>query len=186
ASLAEHFGEMFAVADGDLDLPATDAQAWFALDPSRRRPWLSRGALRATAALLVLEQAALRREEAQAREALKQRFLRGGGGGMDAAAGCLRELLADGAYAGRPALLLPGEGYGLPQADERERLAAAVERDDARLRVLRDDLYRQARAWLPPAQRARLEGTEANLALLGDRLRMSRDAQAGSLDASVR
>src|SRR5690606_24755337 len=47
-SLAEHFGEMFSVADGALGLPAADAQAWFALDPPRRRPWLSRGDLRAT------------------------------------------------------------------------------------------------------------------------------------------
>ncbi|MCW5581574.1 MAG: DUF4105 domain-containing protein [Luteimonas sp.] len=171
ASLAEHFGEMFAVAGGALDLPAADAQAWLALDPARRRPWLSRGDLRATAALLVLEQAAMLREEARAREALKQRFLRGGIGAMGDAAGRVRALLADGAYAGRPALLLPGAGYGLPQADERERLAAAVERDDGRLRALRDDLYRQAREWLPPEQRTRLEGAEANLALVGERLR---------------
>ncbi|HRN61311.1 MAG TPA: DUF4105 domain-containing protein [Luteimonas sp.] len=170
-SLAAYFAEMFVVANDALALPADDAGAWFALDPTQRRTWLARGDLRATAALLVLEQAALRREQAQAREALKRRFLRGDGGGMDEAAGRARELLADGAYAGRPALLLSGTGYGLPQADERARLEAAVERDDARLRGLRDDLYRQARAWLPPVQRARLEGAEANLVLLGDRLR---------------
>jgi hypothetical protein len=51
-----------------------------------------------------------------------------------------------------------------------------VGHDDARLRGLRDDLYRQARAWLSPTQRARLEGTEANLVLLGDRLRASQAA----------
>ncbi|TWT23434.1 DUF4105 domain-containing protein [Luteimonas marina] len=185
-SMAAYFDDMFAVVEAAMALPARDAQAWLSLDPARRTPFHSNGDLRATAALLVLEQAALRRGEAQAREALKQRFLRGGGDGMDAVAGRLRELLADGAYAGRPALLLPGEGYGLPQADERERLAAAVERDDARLRGLRDDLYRQAREWLPPEQRARLEDTEANLALLGDRLRAMQGAQVGSLDASAR
>jgi len=169
-SMAAYFDDMFATADVAPELPVRDAQAWLSLDPARRMPHLLNGDLRATAALLVLEQAALRREQALAREALKQRFLRGDAG-MDEAAGQARQLLADGAYAGRPALLLHGDGYGLPQADERSRLAAAVERDDARLRGLRDDLYRQARQWLPPAQRARLDGTEANLALLGDRLR---------------
>ena len=169
-SLAAHFDAMFAVAATALALPAGDARDWFALDPAQRRPWLSRGDLRATAALLVLEQAALRRDEAQAREALKRRFLRGAEG-TDALAARVRELLADGAWAGRPALLLAGDGYGLPQAPELERLAAAVELDDARLRKLRDDLYREAREWLPAEARARLEGVESNLVSLGERLR---------------
>ena len=169
-SLAAYFDGMFAVADAALGLPAEDAQAWFALDPSRRSPWLERGELRATAALLVLEQAALRREEASVREALKQRFLRGDGD-LSRVASALRELLGDGAYAGRPSTLLEGVGYGLPQPEEREALADAVSRDDARLRGLRDGLQAQARAWLSPAQRRALEGTEANLGVLGDRLR---------------
>ena len=169
-SLDAHFDAMFAVADAALALPAADARAWFALAPEARRPWLSRADLRAAAALLVLEQAAQRRAEAQAREALKQRFLRGDGPAT-AMAGRLRELFADGAWAGRPALLLGDGGYGLPQADELTRLEAAVAEDDARLRQLQDDLRREARAWLPDMLRARLDAVEANLTLLGDRLR---------------
>ena len=126
--------------------------------------------LRATAALLVLEEAASRREQAQAREALKRGIARGGPAAAAAAAG-LRDLLSDGAWAGRPALLLAGGGYGLPQAAERERLAAALARDDARLRNLRDRLHVQGRQWLPPPQLARLEAAGRNLVLLGQRLR---------------
>lgn len=170
-SMSAYFDGMFRTAAAELDLPAADAQAWLALDPSRRATWLARGGLRASAALLVLEQAALRREESLAREALKQRFLRGEGDPAQAT-GALRELLGDGAYAGRPSTLLPGPGYGLPQPAERDGLAVAVVADDARLRGLRDGLLAQARAWLPAAQRQRLEGTEANLLALGDRVRM--------------
>ncbi len=169
-SFEEHFAAMFAVADAALGLPARDVQAWFALDPARRRPALARADLRAAAALLLLEQAALRREEQQVREAFKQRFLRGDS--VDSAATeALRGLLGDGAWAGRPSTLLPGSGYGLPQQAERDRLATAVAEDDARLRGLREDLRAEARAWLSPHQRQRLEGTEENIALLGDRLR---------------
>lgn len=172
-SIEEHFAAMFAVADAALGLPARDVQAWFALDPAQRRPALARADLRAAAALLLLEQAALRREERQVREAFKQRFLRGGDGeDAVAAAEALRGLLDDGAWAGRPSTLLPGSGYGLPQRAERDLLAVAVAADDARLRRLRDGLQAQAIAWLSPHQRQRLEGTEENLALLGDRLRM--------------
>jgi len=170
-SSEEHFAAMFAVAAAELGLPASDVRGWFALDPAQRRPALGRAGLRAAAALLLLEQAALRREEQQVREALKQRFLRGDGDAATAAE-ALRGLLGDGAWAGRPSTLLPGEGYGLPQRAERDLLASAVAADDVRLRGLRDGLQAQARAWLSPRQRQRLEGTEENLALLGDRLRM--------------
>ena len=170
ASMGEHFEAMFAVADAALGLPAADAGAWFALHPSARQPYLERGDLRATAALLVLEEAASRREQAQAREALKRGIARGGPAAA-AAAAQLRDLLSDGAWAGRPALLLAGGGYGLPQAIERERLAAALARDDARLRSLRDQLHLQGRAWLPAPQLSRLEAAGRNLILLGQRLR---------------
>lgn len=169
-SMAAYYDAMFAVAATTLALPADDARRWLALDPALRRPWLLRGDLRASAALLVLEQAALRRLEAQSRESLKQRFLRGRGG-ADALVARADALFADGARAGRPALLLGGDGYGLPQADELARLEAAVAGDAARLRQLEEGLRREARAWLPDTLRAGLDAVEANLALLGDHLR---------------
>jgi hypothetical protein len=168
ASMEEHFDTMFEIADASLGLPVGDARSWFELDPEARGPFLQRGGLRAAAALLVLEEAALRREQAKARDAMKRRILRGDGA---ASAVELRGLLADGAWAGRPALLLDGAGYGLPQGEERVRLAAALAQDDARLRGLRDGLEAQARDWLPARQQARLDAAERNLESLGARLR---------------
>ncbi len=180
ASLGEHFDAMFAIAGAELRLPAKDAADWFALDPALRAPWLERAGLRASAALLVLEQAALRREQASAREALKQRFLRDGGVDAGLVGEALRRLLADGAWAGRPAQLLDGSGYGIPQPTERAGLADAVARDDARLRSLRNAVHGQVQAWLPAAQAARLEQTEANLARIGERLRAMPEGGDGS------
>src|SRR3546814_18910814 len=66
---------MFEVADDALQLPAGDVQDWLELAPTERAPWLERGDLRASAALLLLEEAALRREELLARDELKRLLL---------------------------------------------------------------------------------------------------------------
>src|SRR3546814_6527641 len=63
------------VADDALQLPAGDVQDWLELAPTERAPWLERGDLRASAALLLLEEAALRREELLARDELKRLLL---------------------------------------------------------------------------------------------------------------
>lgn len=171
-SQAEHYGALFEVAGAALGLPQSRVEDWLSLDPAQRAPWLAAGDLRATAALLVLEQAALRREEARAREDLKQRFLRGGRARQAWPAGAaLGDLLGDDAYAGRPAGLLAGVGYGLPQAAEREVAAGNVAASDERLRELRDVLETEGRALLPPQRRDRLQGIEDNLAALGRRMR---------------
>jgi hypothetical protein len=173
-SLGAYFESMFAIADAALALPQGDARAWFKLAPEQRTPWLAQADLRAAAALLLLEQAALRREEALARDELKRRYLRSAGAHdeqLDAAADILRALLHEGAYVGRPSLLLPGGGYGLPQDAERARLQQVVASSGERLHLMREDLQAATRGLVTPQRRRRLEGTEANLVLLGDRLR---------------
>ncbi|TWG89852.1 uncharacterized protein DUF4105 [Luteimonas sp. J16] len=169
-SLARHFGEMYAVASAELALPARNADAWLRLDPAVRGEWLVRGGLRATAALLVLEEAALRQEQARARETLRRRYRRDGEGDGTVEA-LLQALWSDGAGAGRPAVLLPGPGYGLPQEAERELLATRVAEVDARLRAAHAGLYETALAWLPERQRRRLRDAEGNLERIGERLR---------------
>src|SRR5690606_2025664 len=62
-SADRHYAELFAIARAALPLPARDVHAWLALPPQQRTPWMSTGELRASAALLVLEEAALRRAE---------------------------------------------------------------------------------------------------------------------------
>src|SRR3546814_751065 len=63
------------VAGGALQRPAGVVQEWLELAATERAPWLERGELRASAALLLLEEAALRREELLARDELKRLLL---------------------------------------------------------------------------------------------------------------
>ncbi|WFC43480.1 DUF4105 domain-containing protein [Pseudoxanthomonas sp. SE1] len=169
--MSAHYDALFAVAREALALPQQDVHAWLALSPAERATWLPRADLRASAALLVLENAALRRQQLLLRDELKRRYL-----GRDAPADiaqalqALRTWLGDTGFASRPSELLP-DGYGLPQADERARIAEEARTRVARLReqdgVLRSELER----WLPADQRKVLQGIEANLDTIGARLR---------------
>lgn len=188
--LSAHFQAMFDVARNALGLPQDHVQEWLALPPAARAPWLERAdpgsnpkqALRTSAALLLLEEAALRRQELLARDELKRRYLSGRGQrGADTfdAAAALRDLLQTEGYFSRPATLLPDGGYGLPQAEEREALLEAGGRYAAQLKQQGTALRANARQWLSPEQRAALEGTESNIAALGERLRRLHKEQGG-------
>jgi len=166
-----HYRDLFEVADSALGLPVGDADGWLDLAADARSPWLDQGDLRATAALLVLEEAALRRAEARARDVLKRRLAR-----PDADAtgsrGLLEEVLVAEGLLVRPAALLAGvPGYGLPQAEE---LQAAGDRaaalDTTRLDQA-DRLRHEAEAILPRGMQLDLETTRANIARAASRLR---------------
>jgi len=170
-----HYEAMYAVARGELDLSPPDAAGWMALAPRARAPALRQARLRAAAALLVLESAALRQQEALARDELKRRWLRDpselADAGTDLAAP-LREFLRLGGAFSRPASWLDDvPGYGLPQAAERAALAVRVQDDAARRQAEVEALQAGLRRLLKPARREALEGAEANVALLGGRLR---------------
>lgn len=164
-----HYAELFDIAQSALTLPARDARAWLDLAPGKRAPWMIRGDLRASAALLVLEEAALRRAELRARDALKRHLA---AHRSDPLRSQLAEALAlEGALA-RPASLLDDiPGYGLPQTDERHH---AIVRADA----LRGDWQTRSQRLqglaldaLPPRQRNALTGTRENLERLSAHLR---------------
>jgi hypothetical protein len=188
--LSAHFQAMFDVARETLKLPQKQVQEWLALSPDVRAPWLQQAdpgtspgqVLRTSAALLLLEEAALRRQELLARDELKRRYLRShkrvGAEAFDAVA-ALRDLLRTEAYFSRPATLLPAGGYGLPQADERESLQQASGRYTAQLKQQRTALLANARQRLSPEQRAILEGTESNIETLSERLRRLHKEQGG-------
>ena len=190
APLSAHFQAMFDVARTALDLPQRRVQDWFELSPDARAPWLQRAdsgsnpeqALRANAALLLLEQAALRQQELLARDELKRRYLggraRAGQEASDVAVGLLEFLQTEG-YFSRPATLLPEEGYGLPQGDERLILVQAGSRYAAQLEEQGAALRAEARRWLSPQRRAALQDIEDNLAVLGERLRSLHMEQGG-------
>ena len=168
------YDALYAVAREELGLAAHDANAWLALPPAAREPALRRAGLKSGAALLVLESAALRRQEALVRDELKRRWLRDARSIRAAGdiAGPLQDFLRLGGAFSRPASWLQDvPGYGLPQASEREVLAVRVRADAALRQAQVGRLESTVRRLLAPARRAALEGTEANVALIGGRLR---------------
>lgn len=181
-SLRERFQSLFEVARARTGLPQREVEDWLTASPQQRRPWLERADLKAAAALLVLEQAARRQQELRFREVFKRRYLQsaGEGGDLGEAAGTLRTLLRETAWMSRPADLLEGAGYGLPQAEERTALQAGSAARRERLRDLERQLDQQARSLLNPAQAHDREAVEANIAWLGAHLR-ELHRQAGGL-----
>lgn len=169
--LSARYDALFAVARESLALPQQDAQAWLALSPIERAAWLPKADLRTSAALLVLETAAQRRQQLLLRDHLKRRYL-----GRDAPADiapalqALRAWLGDTGFISRPSELLP-QGYGLPQSAEREHITEGARRRLARLREQDGRLREELERWLPADQRDVLHGIEANLETIGARLR---------------
>lgn len=105
------------------------------------------------------------------RDFFKRRLL---AGDLDAerARDSIRQLLDNVGALTRPAALLDGEaGYGLPQSQERPQLLAQMESRNARVTQGWRALWKQAPEQLPTREREDWEGTEANLALIGQRLR---------------
>ena len=182
-SLRERFQNMYDVAREGLSLQPARVEEWMALSPGQRQPWLQQGDLKASAALLLLEQAALRREQLLAQDELKRRYLGHGAGKLPpearAAADTLQQLLHDSGYLGRPAQLLDGAGYGLPQAEERQALAEQGTLRQARLQQQRTQLWALAQPLLSVSQRDRIAGIEANASVLSQRLRTLHREQGG-------
>ena len=177
-----HYQMMFEVAKQALHLPQTRVQDWLDLAPEQRAQWLGRGDLRTSAALLLLEEAALRRNELLARDELKRRFLGRGADRRDdevQTLAALKDLLQLEGLLSRPAALLPQSGYGLPQADEREAIANEGSRQATQWQQRGERLRIEARRWLSPQRRAALKATEANIDFLGQRLRRLHHQQGG-------
>lgn len=178
--MSARYQSMYEVARASLGLPQAKVEGWLDLGPSERSAWLPKADMRASAALLLLEEAALRREELKARDAIKRQLLEPEAAQRERSAqarGAVREVLAREAMLMRPASL-GGEGYGLPQ-QEREALQARAAELSVRVRADWQDLRRAAHEGLPAAQREALAGIEKNLATLGARLRELNRAQSG-------
>lgn len=171
ASAAARYDAMFQVARRDLALPAPSARAWLDLPPNARTPWIARADLRATAALLLLEQAARRRQELWARDWLKHRLGQRDGDAAQARQQ-VRDLLADAGVLAQPAALLAGvPGYGLPQDAERQALAQRLAERNARVTQGWPALRMQARQALPVRQQEDWRVIDANLVQMQAQLR---------------
>ncbi len=181
ASARDHYQQLFTVAAAQLGLPVRDVRGWLKLPAQRRAPWLMQGDLRASAGLLLLEQAAQRRAELRARDALKRRLL---AAPDSAETRGLRQLLEQGGQWLRPGTLLADGGYGLPLADEQAVLAAAVATASAQAVPAWQALRVQLRRQLPAGQRNEMDAIDANLAALGAHLR--KQAATPATGAAVR
>ncbi len=168
ASARDHYQQLFGVAAAQLALPARDVRGWLKLPAQQRALWLLQGDLRASAGLLLLEQAAQRRAELRARDVLKRRLL---AAPDSAETRGLRQLLEQGGQWLRPGTLLVDDGYGLPLADEQAVLADAVATASAEAVPAWQALRVQLRQQLPAGQRNEMDAIDANLAALGARLR---------------
>ncbi|WP_428999944.1 DUF4105 domain-containing protein [Stenotrophomonas maltophilia] len=181
ASARDHYQQLFAVAAGQLALPARDVRAWLKLPAPQRAPWLLKGDLRASAGLLLLEQAAQRRAELRARDVLKRQLL---AAPHSAETRSLRGLLEQSGQWLRPGTLLQDGGYGLPLGDEQALLSEAVATASAQAVPAWQALRVRLRQQLPVKQRDEMDAIDANLAALGAHLRTQ--AARPVIDAAVR
>lgn len=181
-SYRDRYQAMFAVLRERLGLPQADVEQWLELDAEERRPWIDKADLRASAALLLVEQAALRRHLLLAQEELKKRYLgdrKRGDTSLAKADETLQDILANSGYLSRPAELLDGVGYGLPQASEWQRLEQESSQRQARLSQLTEALNAEVRLLLGDERRRELESIEANLSQIGQHLRGLHRAAGG-------
>ncbi|WP_282297925.1 DUF4105 domain-containing protein [Stenotrophomonas sp. PS02289] len=174
-SAEAHYQQLFEVVQAELAVPAADVTAWLQLPAAQRAVWGEQGGLRATSAMLLLEQAARNREELRARSGLK-RALSDPRGGVDAAHAALLALLDDAGQLVSPASLLPAGGYGVPVGEERAAAEVATAQLSARGVSGWSALQLELRERLPRAQQEELRIIEDSLERLGERMRrLARD-----------
>ncbi|WP_312762475.1 DUF7844 domain-containing protein [Stutzerimonas balearica] len=173
-SYRDRYQAMFAVLRERLALTQQDVEQWLALPARERSRWIDSADLRAAAAMLLVEQAALRRHLLLAQDELKNRYLSGRGqdASLERADSALKEILASSGYLSRPAELLDGNGYGLPQPSEWTRLERESEERQLRLNELSEELDREVRLLLGDERREELEAIESNLTQIGKHLRI--------------
>ena len=181
-SYRDRYQAMFDVLKTRLPIKQTTVEDWMALSAAERQPWLEQADLRASAALLLLEQASFRRQLLLAQDEVKQKYLNARGlknSGMDKANKTLQEILASSGFLSRPAELLGSSGYGLAQAKEWEMLESESSQRQKQLLRLTGDLDKEVRSLLEPARAAEIAATEANTKQIGEHLRAIHKASGG-------
>ena len=172
-SYRERYQLMFSLARERLNLPQQHVEDWLGLAPQERQSWFSRADYRTAAALLLLEQAALRRQILLIKHELKDRFV--SGRRMDDAAlnetgELMSQLLQDSGFLSRPAELLK-TGYGLPQRQERQELKQITDERQQGLHGLAVLLDERALEMISVEHRSAVEAGQQNITQLGERLR---------------
>ena len=178
-SQRERYERMLAVVRDELRVPADDLDSWLAQPAASRRPLFQQAGRGASAALLLLEQAALDRQALLAQQALRRRYLADDDhAGLRAAGLLMQDLLDHSTFFSRPAELLE-HGYGLPHGEEHARLehgASTRKREWLMLAERVEDLLPDL---LSARQRQELEDGKHNLKLIGERLRLLHQQEGG-------
>jgi hypothetical protein len=183
-SYRDRYQAMFDVLRKTTEVKETTVEDWLALPAKDRRPYFAQADLRTSAAMLLLEQAGLRRQLLLAQDEVKQRYLSAvekKDNGVSKATGTLQDILANSGFLSRPAELLGSGGYGLPQEGEWKRLEDESSQRQKQLQRLSGDLDKEVRALLEPDRAAEIAATEDNLKQVGEHLRALHKA-AGGLD----
>lgn len=181
-SFRERYQAMFVVLRERMPIPQQEVEEWLALPASERRQWFAAADLRSNAALLLLEQAALRRQLLLAQDELKRAYLQQRDGSTDqnwdSATRTLQAMMNESGFLSRPSQLLP-DGYGLPQDSEWQQLEERSNLHQRQLQLLGEQLEDKIAALLEPQRLAELESGKANLKQLDERLREQHKASGG-------
>ncbi|WP_150277491.1 DUF7844 domain-containing protein [Halopseudomonas salina] len=172
-SYRERYQLMFDIARERLNLPQQNVEAWLALAPEERSDWFERADYRVAAALLLLEQAAFRRQIILIQHELKDRYV--SGRRMDDVAlnetgELMSQLLRESGFLSRPAELLK-TGYGLPQKQERQQLKQLTDERQQKLHGLAVLVDERALEMISTEHRRAVEANQRNITELGARLR---------------
>lgn len=181
-SFRDRYQAMFSVLRQQLPVLQATVEAWLEQPAASRRAWFGRADLRTSAALLLLEQAGYRRQLLLAQEEVKQRYLGARDQGDHSVANAnqtLQAILANSGFLSRPAELLGGDGYGLPQEAEWQRLKQVSSERQRQLQSLSGDLDKEVRALLTPERAEAIAASEANLKAIGEHLRELHKAAGG-------
>ncbi|WP_095162494.1 DUF4105 domain-containing protein [Pseudomonas sp. Irchel 3F5] len=181
-SYRDRYQAMFLVLKKQLPIKQDNVEAWLEQSAEQRQQWFAQADLRTSAALLLLEQASLRRQLLLAQDEVKQRYLTGrelNDASVGKANNTLKQILANSGFLSRPAELLGSSGYGLPQASEREKLLSETSQRQKQLQTLSADLDKEVRALLGPARAAEIKAVEANIRQVGEHLRALHKASGG-------
>ncbi|SDQ24167.1 protein of unknown function [Pseudomonas sp. UC 17F4] len=181
-SYRDRYQAMFLVLKKQLPIKQDSVEAWLEQSAEQRQQWFAQADLRTSAALLLLEQASLRRQLLLAQDEVKQRYLSGrerNDASVGKANNTLQQILANSGFLSRPAELLGSSGYGLPQASEREKLLSETRQRQKQLQTLSADLDKEVRALLGPDRAAQIKAVEANIKQVGEHLRALHKAAGG-------
>ncbi|WP_341961202.1 DUF4105 domain-containing protein [Pseudomonas sp. RC10] len=181
-SYRDRYQAMFDVLRKTTDVKETTVEDWLGLPAKERQPYFAKADLRTSAAMLLLEQASMRRQLLLAQDEVKQRYLSAveqKDKGVSKATGTLQDILANSGFLSRPAELLGSGGYGLPQEGEWGRLEAESTQRQQQLQRLTGDLDKEVRALLEPDRAAEIAATEENLKQVGEHLRALHKAAGG-------